>query len=127
MSIKGKFHIYVKDVFGNYILQKLLDKGNELVRTQMVQLMKDHYSDFIFQTYSCRVVQKVIEIYRDNDEVANTILSVIRNNVVDIIQDNNGNHVIQKCFECFDPRKVEFMCEEISSQVKFSLKDRLKL
>lgn len=117
VSIKGKFHLYVKDVFGNYILQKLLEKGNELIRSQMVQMMKDHFHDFIFQTYSCRVVQKVIEIYRDNDEVADSILSVIKGHVVEIIQDNNGNHVIQKCFECFDPKKVDFMYDEISNEV----------
>lgn len=34
-----------------------------------------------------------------------------------MVQDQNGNHVIQKCFECFAPAKTECIIDQIIANV----------
>ncbi|KAM0674607.1 hypothetical protein GVAV_001794 [Gurleya vavrai] len=46
--------------------------------------------------YGCRVIQKIFELDNCNAE---EILFSIKDNIVCLIEDQNGNHVVQKCVE----------------------------
>ena len=69
--------------------------------------------------YGCRVVQKSLEVFRDNFSLQNDIITELKTQVMKLIQDQNGNHVIQKCFETVDPTKLEFIVDEVIANVKF--------
>ncbi len=34
------------------------------------------------------------------------------------VKDQNGNHVVQKCIECVDPDKLQFVIESFKGQVR---------
>ncbi len=67
--------------------------------------------------YGCRVVQKSLEVFRDNYTFQSDIIVELKSNVMKLIQDQNGNHVIQKCFETVPPIKLEFIVDEVIANV----------
>lgn len=85
------------DVFGNYVVQKLLDFGTDEVKAAIRDTLKGEMVQLSFQMYGCRVVQKALEGLADPD--LPELLSEFHHNVLSCIHDQNGNHVIQKCIE----------------------------
>ena len=49
----------MKDVFGNYVIQKFFKHGNRLQKKALAGQMKGKVVDLSMQMYACRVVQKV--------------------------------------------------------------------
>lgn len=47
------------DVFGNYVLQKFFEHGNQAQKTILAKQMEGHVVSLSLQMYGCRVVQKV--------------------------------------------------------------------
>ena len=47
------------DVFGNYVIQKLFEHGNQAQKKALAQQMMGHILALSTQMYGCRVVQKV--------------------------------------------------------------------
>ena len=85
------------DVFGNYVVQKLLDFGTPKIKSELKDTMVGEMLPLSLQMYGCRVVQKALEALDDKDLPG--LIEEFRHNVVDCIHDQNGNHVIQKCIE----------------------------
>lgn len=49
----------MKDVFGNYVVQKFFEHGNQVQKKVLADKMKGKVVDLSVQVYACRVVQKV--------------------------------------------------------------------
>jgi len=49
----------MKDLFGNYVMQKLFEYGNQVQKKVLAGAMKGKVIDLSMQAYACRVVQKV--------------------------------------------------------------------
>lgn len=49
----------MKDVFGNYVIQKFFEHGNQAQKKVLAAAMKGKVVDLSTQMYACRVVQKV--------------------------------------------------------------------
>ena len=49
----------MRDVFGNYVIQKFFEHGNQVQKKILAAVMKGKMVDLSCQMYSCRVVQKV--------------------------------------------------------------------
>jgi pumilio RNA-binding family len=85
------------DVFGNYVLQKLLEKGSLEMRDKLWHVVKGQGLTLSMLMYGCRVTQKAIESLP-----AERILELVQEfhgHVVPLIEDQNGNHVCQKLIE----------------------------
>ena len=50
------------DVFGNYVVQKILDQGTDQQRLGIIDAAKGNMSKLSQNTYSCRIVQKILEV-----------------------------------------------------------------
>lgn len=84
------------DPFGNYLCQKLLESTNDDQRTVLIQNAKPAMTKIAVNQHGTRALQKMIE-YISTPEQTALIIDALRNDVVLLIQDLNGNHVIQKC------------------------------
>ncbi|CAN0426296.1 unnamed protein product, partial [Ectocarpus fasciculatus] len=88
------------DVFGNYVVQKLFDNGSSAQREALASFLVGHAVQLSLQMYGCRVVQKALE-YSSID----TLIALVSEfcgqarGVMKCVQDQNGNHVVQKCIE----------------------------
>jgi len=85
------------DVFGNYVVQKLLDFGTPAMKADIRETLEGEMLQLSLQMYGCRVVQKAMEAV-DEDDLPR-LLREFHHNVLRCIHDQNGNHVIQKCIE----------------------------
>ena len=90
------------DVFGNYVVQKLLDFGTPEVRGDIRDTLEGEMMQLSLQMYGCRVVQKALETIGEED--VSRLLHEFHHNVLSCIYDQNGNHVIQKCIEVMSTR-----------------------
>jgi len=110
------------DVFGNYVVQKLLGFGTDKMKEDLRDTMTGEMVQLSMQIYGCRVVQKALECIVDGD--LPDLLVEFENNVLSLIHDQNGNHVIQKCIEVLsrkaklaqkenEERKSLYFCERI--------------
>jgi pumilio RNA-binding family len=118
------------DVFGNYVVQKLLDFGSPKTKSDIRDTLEGEILPLSLQMYGCRVVQKALESL-DEDDLPR-ILREFHNNVLSCIQDQNGNHVIQKCIEVLNSRARKaaslgdmHRAKFLSEQVDFVIDDVL--
>nr|CCC94218.1 putative RNA-binding protein [Trypanosoma congolense IL3000] len=104
----------VVDIFGNYVLQKLLEIGNARQLAYAATRLQNNVVSLTLQTYGCRVIQKCIEVMPP--EGLDIILAELKGNVAKCIQDQNGNHVVQKCVEVI-PQRCGFIVSVFSGRV----------
>eukprot|EP00658_Telonema_sp_P-2_P076137 TRINITY_DN6618_c0_g1_i3.p1 TRINITY_DN6618_c0_g1~~TRINITY_DN6618_c0_g1_i3.p1 ORF type:complete len:666 (-),score=132.92 TRINITY_DN6618_c0_g1_i3:499-2496(-) len=86
-----------KDVFGNYVIQKLLQHGDPNIVEQLVQQLLPETLDLALHMYGCRVVQRAVELCNDNSR--GLVLGQLETHEPRLLRDANGNHVLQKCIE----------------------------
>ena len=65
--------------------------------------------------YGCRVVQKALEVISLDQQ--RLLISELKDAVLDCINDQNGNHVIQKCIECVPTEHIGFIVSAFQGQV----------
>jgi hypothetical protein len=102
------------DVFGNYVVQKMLDVATPEQLSKMAQKFRGHVLELTLHTFGCRVVQRAIQVF--NKEGFKVILDELRNHVAHCVQDQNGNHVIQKAIEQW-PTETDFVIEAFLGRV----------
>jgi len=95
------------------VIQKIIELGTPKMISNIFDNMKGNIIDLSFNTYGCRVVQKILESKLKDDE----ILAELRQNVLKCIEDQNGNHVIQKCFETIPTSKLKFIIDEVIGSI----------
>ncbi|CAE6414057.1 unnamed protein product [Rhizoctonia solani] len=103
----GSFLTLMTDVFGNYVVQKLIEFGSDDQRNLLVNLMEGHMLSLSLQMYGCRVVQKAIECVAVEHQ--SMFVNEIEVDVMRCVKDANGNHVIQKLIERVSPDLLGFV------------------
>ncbi|EPY15751.1 hypothetical protein STCU_11792 [Strigomonas culicis] len=104
----------VTDIFGNYVLQKMLEKGTTEQLVYAATRLRGNVVNLTLQTYGCRVIQKCIEMMPE--EGLDILLAELEGNVARCIQDQNGNHVVQRCVEVI-PNRCGFIISAFSGRV----------
>ncbi|KAJ5600288.1 Armadillo-like helical [Penicillium hetheringtonii] len=95
------------DVFGNYVVQKLFEHGNQTQKKILANQMRGHM-------YGCRVVQKALEALTDQQAA---MVKELENHVLKCVRDQDGNHVIQKAIERVPSHYVQFIINAFRGQV----------
>ena len=74
--------------------------------------------------FGCRVIQKAIDHIADKESEQTKFMAEINNHLMELIQNQNGNHVVQKTLETFHHTKIEKLAEtlviNVSSFLSFS-------
>lgn len=102
------------DLFGNYLCQKLLECVNSDQRTVLVQNASPDLTKIALNPHGTRALQKMIEYSVAAEQVAIIVLS-LKSDVVRLIQDLNGNHVIQKCLNHLSSTDSQFIIDAVSN------------
>ncbi|KAF4394855.1 hypothetical protein G4B88_002732 [Cannabis sativa] len=95
--------------FGNYLIQKLLDvccKQQKLQIAVVLTQKPGQLVDISLDAHGSRVVQKLIENAEDRDLIE-LIMSAIEPGFLLLAKDLNGNHVVQRCLQCFSSEHNE--------------------
>ncbi len=96
------------DPFGNYLCQKLLEYCNDDERTVLIQNAATDMVRIALNQHGTRALQKMIEFITTPAQVQ-IIIQALQHQVVDLIQDLNGNHVIQKCLNKLSAADAQFI------------------
>jgi hypothetical protein len=117
------------DPFGNYLCQKLLEFCTDEQRNVLVRNAAPAMVNIAFNQHGTRALQKMIEFISTDDQVCalfcqvnrqkltwlqtQMIIQALSGQVVDLIQDLNGNHVIQKCLNHLKPPEAQFIFDAV--------------
>ncbi|KAK8179388.1 armadillo-type protein [Phyllosticta citribraziliensis] len=98
----------MQDPFANYLCQKMLEFCNDEQRTRLIINAAPQMVSIALNQHGTRALQKMIEYVSTRDQI-NTIIAALCQNVVTLIQDLNGNHVIQKCLNHLGSEDAAFI------------------
>lgn len=113
----GHFPELMTDPFGNYLCQKLLEYSTEEQRNVICESVANDLVGISLNMHGTRAVQKMID-FLSNPRQPNQIRSIILAlslNVVALIKDLNGNHVIQKCLNRLIPEDNQFIYNAVAA------------
>lgn len=102
------------DVFGNYVVQKLLEHGGEAAVNLIASELEGRMLALSLHMYGCRVVQKALEVLERSARAK--LVCELDGHVLKCIRDQNGNHVIQKCVELVEAQAVQFIVDAVQGQ-----------
>lgn len=100
------------DPFGNYLCQKLLEYCNDEERTVLIENASQELVRIALNQHGTRALQKMIEFISTPGQIQ-TIIEALRYRVVELIQDLNGNHVIQKCLNKLSSADAQFIFDAV--------------
>ncbi|KAH6642427.1 armadillo-type protein [Boeremia exigua] len=100
------------DPFGNYLCQKLLEFTNDEQRNTLVRNAAPAMVSIALNQHGTRALQKMIE-FISTEEQTRIIIQALSGQVVDLIQDLNGNHVIQKCLNHLKSSEAQFIFDAV--------------
>jgi hypothetical protein len=106
-----------KDVFGNFVVQKLFEKGDLEQKAALNTKVQGSVMDLACHKYACRVMQKAVECLGEDQQLK--IAEELKGNVVACIENLHGNHVIQKCIAHMKPENLSFIIDPVSESVDF--------
>ena len=98
------------DPFGNYLVQKMLDRCSEEQRLDVLKRIGER-GDLVgvaLNTHGTRAVQKLIETLAGKEQIE-IVTEALRPGVVSLIKDLNGNHVVQRCLQRLGPEDSQFI------------------
>lgn len=113
-EVKSHIIELMTDPFGNYLCQKLLESTNDEQRTVLVQNAMPAMTKIALNQHGTRALQKMIE-FISTLEQTNMVIEALRFDVVQLIQDLNGNHVIQKCLNHLSPENAQFIFDAVGA------------
>lgn len=112
------------DVFGNYVIQKVYEFGTDSMKKDLKGTLDGNMLLLSLQMYGCRVVQKALESLPYDDLCE--LLHEFESYVLTCIQDQNGNHVMQKCIEVMSVKAKEAEARTGEAGLAVSMAQRIQ-
>ncbi len=100
------------DPFGNYLCQKITEMCDNSQMKQIIQSVSNELPEICYNPHGTRAVQKLIEVIKEQ-ELIEMLIESLSKDVVGLVKDNNGNHVIQKCLTSMSDRNKQFIYDSI--------------
>ncbi|KAI5953270.1 hypothetical protein KGF54_002641 [Candida jiufengensis] len=100
------------DPFGNYLIQKLIKylSSNQLLK--LIELTSNDFYLISINSHGTRTLQKLIENCNTKNQIE-LIIQSLKSYVIELSNDLNGNHVIQKCLTNFNNEQNQFIYDLI--------------
>ncbi|ONH67899.1 Pumilio y domain family member 4 [Cyberlindnera fabianii] len=96
------------DPFGNYLVQKLLEKVNDEQRITLVKNASPEFVTIALDPHGTRALQKLVECL-NSDEEADVVVASLKDDIVSLSRDLNGNHVVQRCLQRLKSKDSQFI------------------
>ena len=116
-----------KDLFGNYVIQKILENVKSIYLIKFIDLISQDFYNLSISIYGTRVVQKILEIvsrhnYNKDKEIYEQcfqkINNYITNNIVALSSNSNSSHIIIKYVnEIKYPQNTQLYSEVFSAKI----------
>ncbi|KAM3143105.1 hypothetical protein pb186bvf_004691 [Paramecium bursaria] len=117
-ALEEDFYNLSKHKFGNYVIQKIIECGNPNMCMTIYNSLNYNMMGMCMDKFGCRVVQKLIEFIYDKPPYRTQFLYFLQPNLIKLIFDQCGNHVIQKVIDVIPPENSEFIIEVVEKNVE---------
>jgi hypothetical protein len=116
-KVKNNIFEIICDQFGNYVIQKFVESCNDknIIKNLMICIKPKIYPISI-NCYGTRGFQRLIEFLSEESDYE-IMKDFITNNVLNLIKDVNGNHVIQKVLQVYPKERNNFIILEIINNI----------
>ena len=94
--------------------QKLLEYSNDEQRTALIDNAAAQLVKIALNQHGTRALQKMIEFISTAEQTV-TVINALKNHVVELVQDLNGNHVIQKCLNRLSAEDAQFIYDAVGT------------
>lgn len=101
------------DPFGNYLCQKLLEQTSTAQHAVLIHNAAPQMVRIALNQHGTRALQKMIEYVVQPDQTTD-VVNALQGHVVAMIQDLNGNHVIQKCLNHIKANNLHFIIDAVA-------------
>ena len=108
------FSELMTDPFGNYLCQKMLEFCTDDQRNLIVESVAGELVGISLNMHGTRAVQKTIDFLSTPRQI-HSIIVALSMNVVTLIKDLNGNHVIQKCLNRLGAEDNQFIYNAVAA------------
>lgn len=104
--------------FGNYVIQEYIKYCDKKIIIQMLHQIQPHLFEISINSYGTRALQKIIEQSSiDNEDNYKVIQQFVQGNVYNLINDINGNHVIQTIIQYANKASLKPMYRELNERI----------
>ncbi|KAF2274272.1 ARM repeat-containing protein [Westerdykella ornata] len=114
-EIQGNSLQLMQDVFGNYVIQKFFELGDQYQKKYLANCMKGQVIKLSTQMYACRVVQTALQHVLTDQQA--DIVKELEKDVLNCVKDQNGNHVIQKAIELVPAEHMQTIIDSFRGHV----------
>lgn len=116
-QIMNHLPILMIDPFGNYLIQKLMEVCEESIVKSITSKVSNEITQISLNAHGTRAIQKLLDVVSKYQNNIPAIVISLQNNVITLIKDINGNHVIQKCLHTLGTKNTNFIYEAASRNV----------
>ena len=117
-KIKSKFVELSCELFGNYFIQKIIEHLPPKDIEEIVQrIIPNAFRNMSFNQHGTRVIQKILVSIKDNEELINVFIFLLKPHLTDFIFDQNANHIISNFVSCTNSSKNEFIIDFIKANI----------
>ena len=116
-NIKNNLYDIITDQFGNYVIQKYVEYCDKKTLSKMLHVIENKLYDISVNSYGTRALQKILEyLTSPSQDDIDIILNFTKDNILNLIRDINGNHVIQSILETIpNKEKLSSFYKELNS------------
>lgn len=107
--------------YDNYIVQKIFESGEEQHKLTIFDMIKDEFEYYYTEKYSSRVLQKVVEAFADKSAFLQQFAFLEEKVFLffdDLILNENGNFVIQKCLELYQEEDFDRILLKLKPKIQ---------
>ncbi|KAI7848445.1 armadillo-type protein [Circinella umbellata] len=112
-EVQPHFVELMTEPFGNYLCQKLIEHCDDSQRDILVDTVAPDLLKISLNMHGTRAVQRFIEFLSTPQQIR-AVTVALNPNVVTLIKDLNGNHVIQKCLHRLSAEHKQFIYDAVS-------------
>ena len=115
VEVRQAFALLVSDVFGNFVIQKLLEVGSKEQKRALAGCCLGRVVELSTHAYACRVIQKILECCEIDQK--SMVVQEFSTNLDLCIENEYANHVVQKVIETMSFNYFEFILEAIRAKL----------
>lgn len=102
----------IVDPFGNYLVQKMIPYCSDANLDLMLEILQYNLCQISINQHGTRALQKIIDNLNSTSQL-NLLIKGLKPYIIELIRDLNGNHVIQKILNKYEPPNCQFIYDSI--------------
>mgnify|MGYP000432166967 CR=1 FL=1 len=87
------YYLLIKDSFSQRIVEKILNKYDKEITTDLLDTIYKYFVILANHPTSSNFIKKIITNFRKDDDIKTRIVSIIKDNFNNLVQNQNGNIV----------------------------------